>query len=106
MQASPNKGLIQTVVGTISPDELGRTLMHEHIICDVTKPFYLPPETDEERELAEQPLSLKNIYWVSYHTRKSKPNLLLDSIDTAIEEISQFAKAGGQTIVEVTPVGY
>ena len=32
------KGRSQTVLGLIDPAELGSTLMHEHIICDITPP--------------------------------------------------------------------
>ena len=32
------KGRAQTVLGLIDPAELGPTLMHEHVICDITPP--------------------------------------------------------------------
>ena len=32
------KGRIQTVRGLIEPGELGATLMHEHLLCDITPP--------------------------------------------------------------------
>ena len=35
------KGKIQTVTGLIEPESLGPTLMHEHILWDVTRPEVL-----------------------------------------------------------------
>ena len=32
------RGRIQTVCGLIEPEELGPTLMHEHVLWDVTRP--------------------------------------------------------------------
>ena len=32
------KGKIQTVLGPIAPETLGRTLMHEHVLCDIRPP--------------------------------------------------------------------
>ena len=32
------KGKIQTVTGVVNPETLGPTLMHEHILWDVTRP--------------------------------------------------------------------
>jgi len=100
-----DSGYIQTVGGRIAPSALGSTLMHEHLIADLKKPFYLPPENEEERLLSEQPLQLSNLHWVNYHVRKSKANLLLDSVGDAKYELDLLLQAGGKTVVEVTPVG-
>ena len=32
------KGKIQTVLGPIAPEALGRTLMHEHVLSDIRPP--------------------------------------------------------------------
>ena len=31
-------GMIQTVCGPITPDDLGPTLLHEHVLCDIRPP--------------------------------------------------------------------
>jgi len=94
-----------TVAGEVDPDELGLTLMHEHLICNVINPFWKPSENDTDRALSEQPLQLSNLYWASYNVRRNKNNLMLTSEETAVEELAAFAEAGGKTIVEVTPLG-
>jgi len=42
---------------------------------------------------------------VQYHVLKNKHNLMLDSIDTAVNELGLFKIAGGGTIVEMTTHG-
>ena len=32
------RGTVQTVSGLIAPEALGATLMHEHVLCDITPP--------------------------------------------------------------------
>src|SRR6476619_4602094 len=38
LSRSDLKGRSQTFLGLIDPAQLGSTLMHEHIICDITPP--------------------------------------------------------------------
>lgn len=63
--------VVMTVAGEVAPEELGLVLMHEHVVCDVIKPFWQPPENEADRKLAEQPLQLSNLYWASYNVRRS-----------------------------------
>jgi len=68
---------IQTVTGTISGDQLGVTYSHEHLI---TRPPQ--PVIDED------------------------PDLCLDSIEKAVQELEYFSMAGGEAIVEMTTIDY
>jgi phosphotriesterase-related protein len=89
-------GRIRTVLGDIAPDSLGVTLMHEHILCDIT-----PPALRGRPEL-EAPITLANRYDIDHgrvpHAGKTK---LLDR-DLAASEVAAFAAVGGQAIVELT----
>jgi len=65
---------ITTVTGTVAPNELGPTLTHEHLYCDI-----------------------------SAHSGKTD-NILTD-VSLISTELAHYRKAGGNTIIEVTPIG-
>ncbi|MDH5769954.1 MAG: phosphotriesterase-related protein [Candidatus Bathyarchaeota archaeon] len=66
---------VQTVLGPISPDELGVTLTHEHLLVH-------PPKT------------------------RPDPDLWMDSVDKAVEELQMLKRAGGNSLVEMTVLEY
>jgi phosphotriesterase-related protein len=90
------EGRIRTVLGDIAPEALGVTLMHEHILCDIT-----PPALRNRPDL-DEPITLANRYDIDYgrrpHAGKSK---LLDR-ELAVAEVAAFAADGGQAMVELT----
>jgi len=49
MTTNELRGKIQTVLGLIAPDALGRTLMHEHVLCDIR-----PPGTRADNDLGPE----------------------------------------------------
>jgi len=49
-----------TVLGPIDGDQLGVTLMHEHLLIDVSYKWQ-PPTEVTLRALAEQPITLANL---------------------------------------------
>ena len=38
------RGRVHTVLGPIDPADLGPTLMHEHLLCDIRHPSQRKPE--------------------------------------------------------------
>ena len=95
------QGMAQTVLGPVASEQLGVTLMHEHLLVDLSRIFDEPADP-EERVLAHQPLSLENLSWVTMNWCSSKDNLVLLDRELAIAEAALFKKAGGGTIVDVT----
>ena len=99
------RGLVQTVLGTVRPEELGMTLMHEHVFLDIRRPAHTPnPRPGEWDEAAQDPLTLDNLAAV----RRGRPNAendLLGDFATMLDEVGDFARQGGGTIVEVTTRG-
>jgi phosphotriesterase-related protein len=93
---------IVTVDGRINPDELGVTLPHEHLFADWTD-RYEPPESAYERKVAEEPVSLENLWYVEKNPFTHKDNLRLNSFQEAVDEISIFHRMGGDAIVDMTP---
>lgn len=68
---------IRTIDGDIAPEKLGFTYAHEHIVCK-------PP------------------YWLE----RREDDLLLDDPEKSYRDLSDFASAGGKTIVDATCVDY
>ena len=98
------KGLVQTVLGPVSPSELGPTMTHEHLLIDFLCMFNPPPEATA-RARAYEPITLENLGWVRYNPYSNRDNLLLGDQKTAIEEAALYRRAGGGTIVDVTTIG-
>ncbi len=97
-------GRVQTVLGTIDGDSLGVTLPHEHLLLDTSSDLVEPTEASE-KELAHQPLTLENLYWVRLHTRFHPANRQLRDEKLAIKEALLYKRAGGGTIVELSVIG-
>ena len=68
---------IRTVLRDISPDELGITYSHEHLISS-------PPR----------------------HYRLWEPDLVLDSAALAVEEVAKFKELGGRALIDATAIDY
>jgi len=99
---SERKGKVQTVLGLVDGAELGFTLPHEHLFID-TMSWFTEPDDAEGKALSRQPITLDNLSWVRSHKSCSRDNLHLTDEATAIREAMLFKKAGGKTMVDVTP---
>lgn len=94
---------INTVTGAVSIDSLTTVLPHEHLLINLTnqysgkKVFGIDGENDK--------ISLENLGLLRRDCYIMKDNLLLDSPDTASDELEYFKRAGGDAVVEVTPCG-
>lgn len=89
------RGMIQTVLGPIRPSELGSTLMHEHLLWDITPPTMTGQDPGPEIELS-------NYHDISYGRVKHLGNLCLTNREIATEEVRAMREAGGNAIVELT----
>ncbi len=95
---------VQTVLGPVEPGALGIVLPHEHLLCDL-RPRFVEPDTDADRALARQPVTLANLAWVRRHYLSNLDNIVLDDETVAIEEAALFAGAGGGSIVDAGSIG-
>ena len=96
----------QTVLGPVSADQLGVTLMHEHVLVDLTC-YWSEPDDPADRELARvrvSDVSRCTILGtpVGRTTMMILDNLVLDDIRMAAAELEHFGNAGGETIVDLT----
>jgi phosphotriesterase-related protein len=98
--------LVDTVLGPVAADDLGPTLIHEHIRMDLWPWFDAPgPDaTAAERAAADllvtdEPLVMERVRANPFAVRD---NLLLTDADLAASELARFAAAGGRTVVDLT----
>ena len=97
-------GFAHTVLGPISPENIGMASTHEHILIDFLCMFQEPQELSQ-RNLAFQKITMQNLNWVRYNLWNNHDNLQLTEENTAIEEINLIKKAGGSTMVDATTIG-
>ena len=98
-------GKVMTVRGPIDPDELGPTLMHEHLFIALYKgvePDHNTPATDWC--LWDQELTI-DLLDKARDRGPIRDNWVLLDEGTAIDEAMEFRYHGGGTIVEVTSIG-
>ena len=104
MATSDPSGMTQTVLGPVTPEALGITMTHEHLLMDGTCVF-AEPQAASERALAHQPVSLRNLGWIRVNWASNLDNLILGDEREAIEEALLYKGAGGVTLVDVTTIG-
>jgi phosphotriesterase-related protein len=94
----------RTVLGDISPDDLGFTLPHEHLLDDATC-YVKKPETEEKRIIQESPVTYEILGAIRREVCLNRDNLILSSIDDAVSELAKYKKVGGNSLVDVTTEG-
>jgi phosphotriesterase-related protein len=99
-----SRGQVQTVLGPVAADSLGRTLIHEHLLFSL-EAYWTLPDDPAERALATAPVSLETLWWVRQHPMGSRDNLVQADPDLAAAEVERFKTAGGRTLVEVSSHG-
>jgi phosphotriesterase-related protein len=117
------EGKAQTVLGPVSPDSLGFTLMHEHLFVDffpehpssvkspeplfhkMQESGWTIPSTAEEREFFERPEITIDMVNDLRRGWRSRTNLRIDNERDVLEEVTRYRRVGGRTVVDVTPEG-
>jgi phosphotriesterase-related protein len=89
----------ETVTGRVPASELGATLMHEHILCD------LRPLGARDDGTAWPPITMENRFEVDYFQNRHPPNMWLDDDAAAARDLAALKAAGGGTLVELTVGG-
>ena len=92
---------VNTVLGPIAPEQLGVTLMHEHLLLDAT-PWFREPEAASLRAVAYQPVSIEVLGLLRNDPFMCRDNCELLDEATATEEVRRFRLAGGDTVVDPT----
>lgn len=93
-----------TVQGAMNADKLGIITPHEHMIVDIRNQFTEFPDVTRKR-LEGQKVNIKNLDALSRDPYAVKDNLVLNDTALAEQEVLEFKKAGGSTIVDATSIG-
>ena len=96
---------VMTVLGPVDPETLGPTLTHEHIFVDTSCNFVYQEEASLQN-LLHAPVSMSMLGLL----RRRPFSVCLDNTrlsdeSLAIEEVTRFQRAGGQTLVDCTVIG-
>jgi phosphotriesterase-related protein len=96
---------ISTVVGAVDAGSAGITLTHEHLFIDLSV-WFEEPTTPETTAFIDQPVQMSLLGRLRRQPfATTRHNLRLDDFDLAVAETLAFKRAGGATIVDVTPSG-
>jgi len=91
--------VVQTVLGPIDPADLGVVMAHEHLWMDSTPLL----EVHHYRPTAEGPWDASVAAEARWNPGVHGDNYRLTDVEIAVEELAPFVRAGGRTIVELTP---
>jgi len=96
-------GQIQTVTGLIQPQDLGPTLMHEHLLINVGPPALreaaLADGTDPE------PVHACDCFKLAWGQKTLPSNFRLEEDEVIVAELAEMRAAGGRSLVELTVGG-
>ena len=93
-----------TVTGPIDPDDLGITLMHEHVFIDASS-WWRGPESGASARVASGPVDVSIIGELRMDPFSNKDNCVLSDAAAAAEELGRFRDLGGRTVVDTTGIG-
>lgn len=89
-------GHVQTVLGPLPPAELGPTLLHEHLLCDIRPPSW---RADGMRGYD---IPLDERFAIDYGEVHAPGNLILDHVETAVAELTRMRAEGGRSVVDLS----
>jgi phosphotriesterase-related protein len=92
-------GVVQTVLGPIAPQDLGVTLAHEHLWMDA-RPLLAVHGYDRTNP---GPWSAAAAAEARWNPGSHTDNYNLTDVAVTIEELVPFVRAGGSSVVELTP---
>ncbi len=93
-----------TVLGQIPVEEMGVTLIHEHLLLDASS-WWKRPCCAGEISLAEQPIDVSMLGDLRMNPFLNRDNCELLDAGVAIDELMQFVELGGRTVVDPTCLG-
>jgi len=95
---------VRTVTGTVDSSELGLVLPHEHLHNDVTGAYTEAPDPVVAQRLAG-PVRAEDAWLLHDNPYYSLDNCRVDDGSAVVEDLADFARLGGRTIVDLTPPG-
>jgi phosphotriesterase-related protein len=102
---SDTLGKVMTVLGPIEPDALGTTLIHEHILFDLSVYHDQRFGPGKAEPLPDEPLGIEHLWILKHNVARLRDNVHQRDLDVAVAELERFKAVGGSTIVEVSSGG-
>jgi phosphotriesterase-related protein len=90
------RGKVQTVCGLLDPDQIGWTLLHEHVLVDIR-----PPEWKSLEQVGET-ITLENRFAIDYGEISAPGNYVLGKEHVAVAELVALRRDGGNTLVDLS----
>ena len=97
-------GRVQTVLGPISPDELGVTLTHEHLLIDLSVVFKAGDQASS-RGFFDRAVTMETVGRIRHYGAPNFDDSRLLDVPTAIEEAMLYKQYGGDSVVDATSIG-
>lgn len=98
-----------SVLGPISPDQLGTTLCHEHLFHKIDGSVFNPkPLPSIHSHVSKARVEPGKLWYTNYHPYTQQDNLDFATPpiqDILVEELKFYKQNGGQSIVELTTFG-
>lgn len=104
MAGNSMAGRVQTVLGPISPGELGQTLTHEHLLIDLTVNAHSPASASS-KAFFNAPVSMATLGRIRHYKESNFDDAQLFDVDAAIDEVSLYGQHCGGSLVDATSVG-
>jgi phosphotriesterase-related protein len=99
------RGKVMTVLGPIEPEALGTTLIHEHILFDLSVYHDQRFGPGKAEPLPDEPLGIEHLWVLKHNVARLRDNVHQRDLDVAEAELLRFKEVGGSTIVEVSSGG-
>jgi phosphotriesterase-related protein len=94
-----------TVLGPVEPEALGTTLIHEHILFDLSVYHDQRFGPGKAEPLPDEPLGIEHLWILKSNVARLRDNVHQRDLDVAEAELLRFKEVGGSTIVEVSSGG-
>lgn len=101
---SDTLGKVMTVLGPVGSEALGPTLIHEHVLFDLTV-YHRMLVARGEAALLDEPLDMRHLHLVRHNVPSLRDNTLQRDVGVAAHELEQYKRLGGGTVVEVSSIG-
>lgn len=96
-------GQVQTVTGLIQPQDLGPTLMHEHLLINVGPPAMREAAFVDGTD--REPVQACDCFKLAWGQKTLASNFRLEEDEVIVSELVEMRAAGGRSLVELTVGG-
>ena len=95
---------IQTVTGELRAEDARRICVHEHLILDMTHEA-IEPKTGAAKRLFWDEIRMEHLGLLRHNPYVMRTNLVLDSVEDAVQEVGPLMAAGCDLLLDLTSVG-